>query len=133
MTDQATKRPWRVGRAHGIKGVYNIMCDEISDEEDIANARLIVKAVNCHDELVEALKLALKSMKECDERQHIKRHMLDPIIVICMAANFFCSGMCALSAIIHVVEFGVDYCFWFNIFSFLLNLIFGIIALSKLI
>lgn len=44
-----------------------------------SNASLIVKAVNCHDELVEALKLALKSMLECDDRQHIKRHSYDPI------------------------------------------------------
>lgn len=39
-----------------------------------ANAAFIVKAVNCHEELVEALKQAHLSMTRCDCRQHIKRH-----------------------------------------------------------
>lgn len=54
---QATKRPWKVFQEDTIindDGVYVGRCDW-SPTPDKANARLIVKAVNNHDKLVEAL------------------------------------------------------------------------------
>ena len=50
----------------------------------IEKAKLAVRAVNrdhVFEELVECLKLCVKSMKECDERQYIKRHASDPIFL----------------------------------------------------
>jgi len=39
---------------------------KISPEYEAANARLIVRAVNCHEELLEALKIAVKALKDHD-------------------------------------------------------------------
>lgn len=81
---QATPRPWKIGKSltgdrtpwiSNEKGNISIcIIDDIArssndttrkqeDEINIANARLIVKAVNCHDELVEVLKLAKREIE----------------------------------------------------------------------
>lgn len=74
--DNATKRPWHL-KHNGIMNHSNPTSFDIEAQDNIfighiypiknhtnpkeceANARLIVKAVNCHDELIEALKYAL--------------------------------------------------------------------------
>ncbi|MFA7308101.1 MAG: hypothetical protein WC026_15675 [Hyphomicrobium sp.] len=57
-----TKTPWRVGRNGGDDAVFSgnrvvAMCDTDTNAErvDKANAAFIVRACNCHAELVEAL------------------------------------------------------------------------------
>lgn len=67
---QATKRPWIVSdNKFEITEIDNdsIICatDFIDIPKKIykANARLIVKAVNCHDELVEALKGVVRAIE----------------------------------------------------------------------
>lgn len=55
--DNATKRPW----THSPSKPFNILSSgniiaKMKNINEEANARLIVKAVNCHDDLVEALK-----------------------------------------------------------------------------
>ena len=65
MTNTQTKAkhtpgPWRVGLAHGIKGVYNVDVPEtITSEEDHANARLIAAT----PELLKACKKAVELIK----------------------------------------------------------------------
>ena len=69
MTTQATPRPWmhyddtdaagKTGRHEIVatgKTVARIYRTAGSEVEDAANAALIVRAVNCHDELVAALR-----------------------------------------------------------------------------
>lgn len=74
MTNQATPRPWSINKTYpnqiehpemfGFRGQFKIAECRFSQslvrsadiKEAEANAKLIVKAVNCHDELVEALK-----------------------------------------------------------------------------
>ena len=61
MKDKATKRPWEILPMPGQSGYwldsedYNIAVITKVDPNWRANAALIVKAVNLHDELVEAL------------------------------------------------------------------------------
>ncbi len=73
MTDTATRRPWHVGGKNNCI-VYDAfghaICNAIvfhgkggGVEEMQANSALIVKAVNCHDELVEML-------RQCREREN---------------------------------------------------------------
>lgn len=71
--DQATPRPWEIKLYHQdeinivscIDGQYRSIADIVGAMPiDMENARLIVKAVNCHDELVEALKEAKKAINE---------------------------------------------------------------------
>lgn len=67
--DQATPRPWKLeGDKMSVSNINNEgVCDcyfgvpanTYVEGKYEANARLIVKAVNCHDELVEALEIAL--------------------------------------------------------------------------
>lgn len=90
--DQATQRPWELEHTHtemyGTKPIkkgwyimhrnkpFEVDRDDFemvislngfkyngSHEKLEANARLIVKAVNCHDELVEALQLVLRCIE----------------------------------------------------------------------
>lgn len=74
-TDKATKRPWGVGPDGGI------WCQD--GEVPLfnpANASLIVRAVNLHDELIESLQIAYKAMVAeypsanypCDELRKVK-------------------------------------------------------------
>lgn len=71
MTTQPTKRPWHITKIGNIRssndiGIANMDYFEKSVEEYKANSELIIKAVNCHDELVEALKeLNRSSGKGC--------------------------------------------------------------------
>ena len=70
--DNATPRPWKVSDLNKCRIVaddnagryvaitYHDMLHNTEMNE--ANAQLIVKAVNCHDELVEALKLSYRSL-----------------------------------------------------------------------
>lgn len=71
MTDQTTNRPWIAFVQSGSPDGWQRWA--VGDGKDVLiakdlaedSARLIVKAVNCHDELVEALKksqLALNSV-----------------------------------------------------------------------
>ncbi len=66
-TQEATARPWRVG-GHKDSIVYNVdgwaICNAITyhnkgDPSDTANAALIVRAVNAHDVLADALRLVV--------------------------------------------------------------------------
>ena len=69
--EQATNRPWHY--QEGADKYTHIIRDEkdgwiLSMSQDSssileANARLIVKAVNCHDALVEAVKLLIHGIK----------------------------------------------------------------------
>lgn len=61
--DQATSKPWQIG-IDIVNHIYDANSDKlicicntqgIAVREVEANARLIVKAVNCHDELVDIL------------------------------------------------------------------------------
>lgn len=64
--NEATKRPWK--QTEDRKGNYYVTAEGIIDickmeyptPEMYHNARLIVKAVNCHDELVGALKKVIE-------------------------------------------------------------------------
>lgn len=70
--DNATKRPWKYNESDNV--IYSDdksplieivpISKYVGIEERKANARLIVKAVNCHDELVEALKQLNRSSDE---------------------------------------------------------------------
>ena len=61
---------WKDGSTCGIQGtqpMHRVTSDNVflvDDDKDMANAAFIVKAVNCHDELVEALKLAMDYVEE---------------------------------------------------------------------
>lgn len=82
MTNQATNRPWSITRHSNpdcscryLSFEGREICTFYNDvEENMANAKLIVKSVNCHDELVRVLKEAHLSMTRCECRQEIKRH-----------------------------------------------------------
>lgn len=77
--DQATKRPWDMKFNTNLTGNgtsnYGYQLRGNNKKESIcvdlneSNARLIVKAVNCHDELVEALKMMVKIYADCKEIQ----------------------------------------------------------------
>lgn len=67
---KATKRPWIIKPHHGYKSLKTDIYSSNSpdtlattgffgrtDQETEANAELIVRAVNCHDELVKAVDL----------------------------------------------------------------------------
>lgn len=64
MTDKVTPRPWHVSDAPWIGLKFGVMyqgsvvaeCREITPDADKANARHIVKCVNNHERLVEALR-----------------------------------------------------------------------------
>ena len=65
--DNATPRPWKLNEYTGEhKDGYTIFdCGGfLNMDEDKANARLIVKTVNCHDKLVEALKEIGETLKD---------------------------------------------------------------------
>lgn len=77
MKDQATKRPWHLDGFNLTAIIvkennnYRNLLDcryysRISLDEAIANSRLIVKAVNMHDELIESLRNVLAITKETD-------------------------------------------------------------------
>lgn len=79
MTKQATPRPWKYKLSpaeHGTPaqawimggdGLCVVMKQNCGGDQDAkANARLIVNAVNCHDELVEALKKAQVRLLELE-------------------------------------------------------------------
>jgi hypothetical protein len=61
--DTGTKRPWSYRSEKDnrtiIIGANKIIAEVVGYDESEANARLIVKAVNCHDELVEACQKTL--------------------------------------------------------------------------
>lgn len=74
-TAQATKRPWSIDgfdlasiivKNPSENGWLKVVdCNgEFPINENLANAHLIVKAVNCHNELVEALKMAVCYLNE---------------------------------------------------------------------
>lgn len=69
IKDQATPRPWHTGRGLLVPDwcIYdkenNLVLSFEETEEGKANARLIVKVVNCHDELVGALKNTIELLK----------------------------------------------------------------------
>lgn len=61
-----TPTPW-VNNGEGIivcndGDVFTMSTTLLDDKEREANAAFIVKAVNCHDELVEALEIAYKNL-----------------------------------------------------------------------
>ena len=72
----ATKRPWRIDSREdrsliGILGPDDLEFDpnpvaavNLNRPESYANARLIVKAVNLHDEMVGALEFSLNELSE---------------------------------------------------------------------
>lgn len=70
---KATPRPWRIGQDPIIieSDHADFVAMTLPDpalgwdgtEEDYANARLIVRAVNAHDELVEATRAALDALE----------------------------------------------------------------------
>lgn len=70
MTDQATPRPWALippdsddmETIEECKGIYRdgYICPIVNNKD----AQLIVKCVNMHDELVEALELAISTIKD---------------------------------------------------------------------
>ena len=76
METQATPRPWKITRTEGSLGVgldwaitgrwtaIATLFDEDDDPEQEANAALIVRAVNNHDALVEALEALLAAVPE---------------------------------------------------------------------
>lgn len=63
--DKATPRPWAVGPSYTVgQRIIAVKTSESivqvygkTESESIGNARLIVKAVNCHDDLLAALRL----------------------------------------------------------------------------
>lgn len=67
---QATKRPWKFQPAYRAKLSPRIISEDKERKEicyfnldGSANAKLIVKAVNCHDELIEALKGTVRAIE----------------------------------------------------------------------
>lgn len=65
------KGSWQLWSAHE-KGIYNTWIanskgESISTDENFANAELIVRAVNCHDELVEKLEVAIRALTRLGE------------------------------------------------------------------
>ncbi len=66
--DKATPRPWEYDKDGFIHHNTTILGEVFNKDNDFelfkANANLIVKAVNCHDELVEALKYALEMARQ---------------------------------------------------------------------
>lgn len=69
MTNQATPRPWKsIGRdIETVTGDPVASTYGLNDSEEKANAKIIVKAVNCHDELVEALNGMIQHFQDVDE------------------------------------------------------------------
>lgn len=80
MKDQSTPRPWRISQPASItmprnkniisgigdSGGWSALADTCNngpDHNSEANALLIVKAVNCHDELVEELKSLINNYR----------------------------------------------------------------------
>ena len=75
---EPTPRPWNVTETNPIQVVQAsfdeggaiVICNMLapaSNESAMADARLIVKAVNCHDELVSALAYAIEYIENwCD-------------------------------------------------------------------
>lgn len=101
MGDKSTPTPWAVhgceagcGQIWSIPGDWCVaFCDTSSPEEGVttprevyeANAALIVRAVNCHEELVVTLKIARSALDSAEgvpeERpaDEIEYYSLDPI------------------------------------------------------
>jgi hypothetical protein len=90
MKTQTTKRPWKIEILQGCNlsnQITKSVCINIEggskiallEENKEANAYLIVKAVNCHDKLVEALKNLIEacnwdtSMKDSDSLDKAKQ------------------------------------------------------------
>lgn len=76
MTDHATPRPWVLDgfviadpNGDTPTGRWGIASAEprTNPVEKQANAALIVRAVNCHDELVAALEALLHEVDRCDD------------------------------------------------------------------
>ena len=74
---KATPRPWQ-NKGLAIKDLQE---NWIADLHSMANAELIVRAVNCHDELVEALESLIskttdyRSMVTDENIDHLKPHV----------------------------------------------------------
>ena len=87
--DNATPRPWKVnpeGQEEYKTGSWEItsnikfgedpddtcvaLCYSYNAQDAEANARLIVKAINCHDELVEALKKSQSALNSVLKYSH---------------------------------------------------------------
>ena len=73
---EATPRPWMQGEANDIWSAdrkyrigTTIMAMRRASQEDLANAELIVRAVNAHDDLVAACREALEAFEEEIDRE----------------------------------------------------------------
>lgn len=53
---------------------------EMASAEELANAAFIVRAVNCHEELLDALKAMVKQRRECGFVKHESELMADKAI-----------------------------------------------------
>ena len=71
MTDKATKRPWKVSRNHTFRNDIvdaknNTIVFLPHEALSKANAELIVRAVNSHDAMVDALDYVIRYHREHD-------------------------------------------------------------------
>ena len=83
MTEHTpTKTPWRYEK--GLSGTDCIWdmegnqigaCKSLNDMPNEANAALIVRAVNCHDDLVNVLKIIEDSCGKYLEQGHFDYHL----------------------------------------------------------
>lgn len=78
---RATPRPWKVDQRYKAdvldsngKDIFKVFLPNYREEqsENFANAELIVRAVNCHEELVDKLELIVDFVPNVDERERIK-------------------------------------------------------------
>ena len=98
MTDGATPRPWKVtttpfarGERVRISGESTIVANVLSDPNkrmmSRANAELIVRAVNSHDQLVAALRRAIRYFDEAEQHREAWGKMVDDFRAALAAAE----------------------------------------------
>ena len=92
MTDVSTPRPWKIHKGDTVLGGPNnvgILCDYeygIDRETAIANAALIVRAVNAHDDLVIAAKDAVILLVEIAKLPGANRMASGSVVLKLIAA-----------------------------------------------
>jgi hypothetical protein len=78
-TDKATPRPWSIKYEFNIFGPDKRLI-AACDRENVANAVLIVKAVNLHDELLEALEAYQNSNPLHHDGDAELYHLAEPVL-----------------------------------------------------
>jgi len=76
--EKATERPWGINLAHGVPTIFSqsktgypaicMMSSGAEKPNNEANAALIVRAVNSHEALIEALENLIKRTERLDKR-----------------------------------------------------------------